>query len=86
MKTQQELQLHYWGPHFDMVKEYNAKHGTNIEPWECVKSVWINAFTHHPDFSGSGYTFAVTILYDDKRNEHRPVFVGDRLYAKLLGH
>lgn len=88
MKTQQELQLHYWGPHYDMVKEYNAKHGTYIQLWECVKYENINTYTDHPPFRNDNtedYTFAITILYDDKRKEHRPVFVGDRVYEKDTG-
>lgn len=87
MKTQQELLLHYWGPHYDMVKEYNAKHGTNIRPWECVKHVNEGKFDAHPQFAGKpwNYTFALTILYDDKRKEHRAVFVGDKVYHKETG-
>lgn len=98
MKTQQELQLHYWGPLYDMVKEYNAKHGCDVKPWECVVHLSLifgsgkvyhkQEFTEHPDFElpldKSGYTFALTILYDDKRKEHRPVFVGDTLFSKKL--
>lgn len=83
MKTQQELQLHYWGPHFEMVKEYNAKHDTDIGPWECVK--YINdVLCGDPQFPADleNYTFALAILYDDKRKEHRPVFVNDRLWLK----
>lgn len=86
MKTQQELQLHYWGLHYDMVKEYNAKHGTNIQPWECVKYKGCIAGVLC-DFSNdhSVYEFALTILYDDKLKEHRPVFVGDKVYHKEYG-
>lgn len=84
MKTQQELMQAYWGPGgtVDMVKEYNAKHGCDVKPWECVRSDWANTFTQHPTFGNPGsYYIALTILYDDKRKEHRPVFVGSELYA-----
>lgn len=83
MKTQQEYQLYYWGPHFEMVKEYNAKHGCDVKPWECVK-LGDDTMESHPsfDFPAENYTFAVAILYDDKRKEHRPVFVNDRLCLK----
>lgn len=84
MKTQQELQLHYWGPLYNMVKEYNAKHGCDVKPWECVKYENENTYTEHPPFRNDNtedYTFALTILYDDKRSEHRPVFVGDKVYT-----
>jgi len=86
MKTQQELMQAYWGPGctVDMVKEYNVKHGCDVKPWECVKyegnsSLWQG---DHPRFDGQhySYTFALTILYDDKRKEHRPVFLGDNVY------
>lgn len=82
MKTQQELLLHYWGPHYDMVKEYNAKHGCDVKPWACVKLV-NDPMEQHPafDFPVDSYTLALTILYDDKRKEHRPVFVGDKVYT-----
>lgn len=88
MKTQQELQLHYWGPHYEMVKEYNAKHGTDIQPWESVR-FWDSkscGFLGNPLFNDrlGHYDFALTILYDDKRKEHRPVFVGDTVYDKLI--
>lgn len=91
MKTQQELMQAYWGPGgtVDMVKEYNAKHGCDVKPWECVKyegnsSLWRG---DHPRFDGQhySYTFALTILYDDKLKKHRPVFVGDKLYVKING-
>ncbi len=82
MKTQQELQLHYWGPHYDMVKEYNAKHGCDVKPWECVLCAEL-PFGDHPFFDGTAsYKFAITILYDDKRKEHRPVFVGSTIYCR----
>ena len=83
MKTQQEFQLHYWGPHFEMVKEYNAKHGCDVKPWECVKTPCV-MYENHPGFilkDDNEYTFALTILYDDKRKEHRPVLVGDKIYC-----
>lgn len=81
MKTQQEYQLYYWGPHYDMVREYNAKHGCDVKPWACVK-LGNAPMEQHPvfDFPADSYTFSLTILYDDKRKEHRPVFVGDLLY------
>lgn len=83
MKTQQELMQAYWGPGgtVDMVKEYNAKHGCDVRPWKCVR-LGDNLIERHPsfDFPPDYYTFALTILYDDKRKEHRPVFVGDRLW------
>lgn len=80
MKTQQELQLHYWGPLHEMVKEYNQKHGSDVKPWECVKCE--GDFKQYPKFTArpEAYTFAITILYDPERKEHRPVFVGDKLY------
>lgn len=83
MKTQQELMQAYWGPGgtVDMVKEYNAKHGCDVKPWECVKYKCSIAGTLC-DFSNdkSFYEFALAILYDDKRNEHRPVWEGSELY------
>jgi len=83
MKTQQELMQAYWGPGgtVDMVKEYNEKHGTDVKPWECVKCD--GDFNRHPEFTAlpEAYAFALTILYDDKRKEHRPVFVGDKIYC-----
>lgn len=92
MKTQQELQLHYWGPLYDMVKEYNAKHNCDVKPWECVKLIvhggeWANTYKCNPllDCKTGVYHFALTILYDDKRKEHRPVFAGDKLYYKRDG-
>ena len=98
MKTQQELMQAYWGPGgtVDMVKEYNAKHGTNIQPWECVVHLSLifgsgkvyhkQEFTEHPTFGNPGsYYIAITILYDDKRKEHRPVFAGSELYYKRDG-
>lgn len=88
MKTQQELMQAYWGPDgtVDMVKEYNAKHGCDVQPWECVKHVNEGKFDAHPQFAGKpwNYTFALTILYDDKHKEHRPVFVGDKVYDKKI--
>lgn len=89
MKTQQELMQAYWGPGgtVDMVKEYNAKHGCDVKPWECVKTPCV-MYENHPGFIIKGdneYTFALTILYDDKRKEHRPVFVGDTLYFDECG-
>lgn len=89
MKTQQEYQLHYWGPHYDMVKEYNAKHECDVKPWECVRfgdsQESFSKTYGHPTFEAfCGFHFAVTILYDDKRKEHRPVFVNDRLWLKNL--
>lgn len=51
MKTQQELLLHYWGPHYDMVNEYNAKHGCDVKPWECVRNSLIHiGYKEHPTF------------------------------------
>jgi hypothetical protein len=83
MKTQQELMQAYWAPGgtVDMVKEYNEKHGTDVKPWECVKCD--GDFNRHPEFTAlpEAYAFALTILYDDKRKEHRPVFVGDKIYC-----
>lgn len=86
MKTQQELLLHYWGPHYDMVKEYNVKHGCDVKPWKCVK-LGNDPMEQHPafDIPVDNYTFALTILYDDKRKEHRPVFVGSRLWLNHIG-
>lgn len=85
MKTQQELMQAYWGPGgtVDMVKEYNAKHGCDVKPWECVK-LGNDPMEQHPvfDFPADSYTFALTILYDDKLKQHRPVFVGDKIYDK----
>lgn len=84
MKTQQELMQAYWGPGgiVDMVKEYNEKHGCDVKPWECVKQDLVTwSFDDYTEFSGGSYTFALTILYDDKRKEHRPVFVGDKIYC-----
>lgn len=83
MKTQQELMQAYWGPGgtVDMVKEYNAKHGCDVQPWECVRSDWANTFTQHPTFGNPGsYYIALTILYDDKLKKHRPVWGGSELY------
>lgn len=87
MKTQQELMQAYWGPGgtVDMVKEYNAKHGCDVRPWECVKWRGISSHDDHPGFNDSEYTLALTILYDDRLKEHRPVFVGDKLYVKING-
>lgn len=91
MKTQQELMQAYWGPGgtVDMIKAYNAKHGCDVKPWECVKyegnsSLWQG---DHPRFDGQhySYSFALAILYDDKRREHRPVFVGETLYFNECG-
>lgn len=85
MKTQQELMQTYWGPGgtVDMVKEYNAKHGCDVKPWECVRTPSVE-YENHPGFilkEDGEYTFALTILYDDKHEEHRPVFVGDKIYC-----
>lgn len=83
MKTQQELMQAYWGPGgtVDMVRVYNTKHLCDVKPWECVKCE--GNFKKHPEFTAhpEAYTFALTILYDDKRKEHRPVWVGSELYA-----
>ena len=90
MKTQQELMQAYWGPGgtVDMVKEYNAKHGTNIQPWECIRYTSAVKFHHtnHPGFASrrDEPKFAITILYDDKLKEHRPVFAGDKVYDKKI--
>lgn len=86
MKTQQELMQAYWGPGgiVDMVKEYNEKHGCDVKPWKCVKTPCV-MYENHPGFvlkDDNEYTFALTILYDDKLKEHRPVFVGSELYYK----
>ena len=90
MKTQQELIQAYWGPGgiVDTVKEYNAKHGCNVKPWECVKLIghsgeWENTYGCNPLFDSKAgiFHFALTILYDDKRKEHRPVWEGSELYA-----
>ena len=85
MKTQQELMQAYWGPGgtVDMVKEYNEKHGCDVKPWRCVRIKGTGSlFCDHPSFSPETgvYELALTILYDDKLKEHRPVFVGDRLW------
>lgn len=90
MKTQQELMQAYWGPGgtVDMVKEYNAKHSCDMKPWRCIRLVGTGSlFCDHPSFAAElgAHTFALTILYDDKRKEHRPVFVGDRLWLKHIG-
>ena len=84
LQTQQELMQAYWGPGgtVDMVKEYNAKHGCDVKPWECVKAngvEWLVAGNTGFD-SNMNYTFAITILYDYNRKEHRPVWVGSELY------
>lgn len=73
MKTQEDLYLEY-ARAITMVREYNEKHGTKVEPWSCVKGV----FNMHPAFSAKGrnYEFALTIL------DSKPVFVGDILYEK----
>lgn len=69
-----------------MAKEYNRKHDACVMPYECVKfkSKIMNDhpgyFFGNPDY----YTFALTILYDDKLKEHRPVFVGDKVYDKKI--
>lgn len=88
MKTQQELMQAYWGPGgtVDMVKEYNAKHGCDVRPWKCIR-LGDNLIERHPSFGfpPDYYTFALTILYDDRLKEHRPVFVGDMLYYKADG-
>jgi|GEM_PF-5498754 len=89
MKTQQELMQAYWGPGgtVDMVKEYNAKHDCDVKPWECVRDNSRHPIVDHPEFkySPNTYTFALTILYDDKHEEHRPVFADDKLYYKEDG-
>lgn len=53
MKTQQELMQAYWGPGgtVDMVNEYNAKHGCDVKPWECVRNSLIHiGYKEHPTF------------------------------------
>ena len=85
MKTQQELMQAYWGPGgtVDMVKEYNVKHECDVKPWECVRTPSVE-YENHPGFvlkEDGEYTFALTILYDDKHEDHRPVFVGDKIYC-----
>lgn len=87
MKTQQELMQAYWGPGgtVDMVKEYNEKHGCDVKPWECVKdTVTGDVCCHDPAFVNDHdqYSIALAILYDDKSKEHRPVFVGNKIYDK----
>jgi hypothetical protein len=53
--------------------------GTELDdtPWVCVKVFGLK-FTNHPKFSDppKKYEFAVAVL------EGKPVFVGDRIYAK----
>ena len=88
MKTQQELMQAYWGPGgtVDMVKEYNVKHECDVKPWECVRTPSVE-YENHPVFvlkEDGEYTFALTILYDDKHEEHRPVFAGDKVYDKKI--
>lgn len=85
MKTKQELMQAYWGPGgtVDIVRAYNSKHGCYVKPYECVKdTITGEVYFYDPVFVSSPdkYTFALTILYDDKRKEHRPVFVGDKLW------
>ena len=76
MKTQRELYLEYWGRVHDMCAAYNEKHGTDVNTWECVNCG--GPFHSHPKFDAPAelYEFAVAIL------EGKPVFVGDKLYAK----
>lgn len=63
-----------------MCAAYNKEHQGNVNPWECVKWRGFVTFKDHPSFNDTGiYTFAVEIL------EGKPVFVGDKVYAKHNG-
>lgn len=90
MKTQRELNVHYWTVIHDMVEAYNKEHSADVKPWECVKyegSVWsYKARSSQPQFDCSAdlYQFAVAILYDEQDKVHKPVFPGDTVYEKLL--
>ena len=85
MKTQRELNLEYWGRVHDMCAAYNEKHGTDVNPNQCVK--WFDGREWKPYEPSNGvwfhegiqHKFAVAIL------EGKPVFVGDKLYAKHNG-
>ena len=87
MKTQRELNLHYWGAIHDMVEAYNKEHpGADVKPCECVRSASSKLpYESHPQFSEESiyYQFAVAILYDEQAGVHRPVFPEDRLYNKV---
>lgn len=78
-KTSDGLQEHYWSVIVPMARKYNADHGTDVKPWECVKLEGVENFSDHPLFSEPPheYTFALAIL------EGKPVFVGDKVYSKL---
>lgn len=79
----EELNMEYWGRVVPMVRDYNARHGTNLTPGECVWHATVG-LTHksHPSFDDSNpdvYKFAVAIL------EGKPLFIGDTVYHKQSG-
>lgn len=90
MKTQRELNLHYWGHLHDMVDAYNKDHpGADVKLRECVK--WRNihssdnvfkTYVSDPIFTNRNdeNIFAVAILYDEQAGVHRPVFHSDTIY------
>lgn len=84
MKTQRELNLHYWGAIHDMVEAYNKEHRCDVKPWECVGFCGDKKYCEdHPYFNSeiqSAYEFAVAILYDEQAGVHRPLFPGDEVY------
>lgn len=89
MKTQRELNQHYWGILHEMVGAYNKTNSADVKPWECVRydgALWSEmAILSAPQFdqSSARYQFAVAILYDEQAGVHRPIFENDRLF--LLG-
>ena len=61
-----------------MCEKYNARHGTDVKPWDCVKYRGDPILDGNPMFTGDAdkYTFAVAIL------EAKPVFVGNKVWLK----
>lgn len=85
MKTQRELNVHYWCDIHDMIYAYNNAHpGADVKPWECVKLdgyAWRSAITYPTFHCDPGrYQFAVAILFDEQAEIHKPVFLGDTVY------
>lgn len=76
----EQLSIEYWCRIYPMVQEYNAEHGTDLKPWECVKYEGANNHwdEEHPRFDGPehNYEFAAAIL------EGKPVFTGDIIYSR----
>ncbi len=81
--------LKYWGEHRELIEKYNRENNCDLKLWECLTfDGRRNWFDSHPKFDNTQpdvYGFCVAIIQDDLTKEHKPVFVGDKLYSKTDG-